>query len=418
MIVVPSYFIKRLALMIMLFMYASSTCRAYSVLTHLALIDVNWDKVLLPLLKEKFPESSDEALKEAHAYVYGGAVVPDIGYFPFGSKLFTNLIHYARSGDFVRAVLNDAQNLNEYAFSLGVLCHYYADVYGHPIGINVSVPVIYPRLERKFGDTVTFGEDHVSHLRTEFSFDILQTARGNYASTAYHDFIGFKVADTLLQKAFAETYGLDANELFGNFPKAVGRFRFTVMNLFPFFTKAAWAAKRNEIQKMHPTPTSRNFIYRMHQKNNRYKFGKDERPGFLARAFALFIYVIPKVGPLKVLKFKDPGPVAEMHFIASFDTVTRHYTQNAIGLHRHSVHLNNVDFDTGIRTSEGEYSLADKTYCDLLLQLKKKNFETVNPALRKNIILFYAGSQKTDLSKKRSKAMDALAQLKKENTSL
>jgi hypothetical protein len=411
------YFIKRLALSAMLFMHASLVCRAYSVLTHQALIDVNWDKVLLPLLKEKFPGSSNEALKEAHAYVYGGAVVPDMGYYPFGSKLFTNLIHYVRSGDFVKAVMNDAHNLNEYAFALGILCHYYADVYGHPIGINVSVPVIYPRLKRKFGDTVTFGEHHVSHLRTEFSFDILQTARGNYASTAYHDFIGFKVADTLLQKAFAETYGLDANELFGNFSKAVGRFRFTIMHLFPFFTKAAWAAQKNDIQKMHPTATSRNFIYRMHQKNNRYKFGKTERPGFFARAFGLFIYVIPKVGALKVLKFKDPGPVAEKNFIASFDTVAMHYAENIIALRKHPVQLNNVDFDTGIRTSEGEYSLADKTYCDLLLQLKTKNFETVNPTLKKNIISFYTGPQNTDPSKKRSRAMEALAQLKMANVS-
>lgn len=406
-----SYFIRQ-ALIVMLLIHASLVCRAYSVLTHQALIDVNWDKVLLPLLKEKFPGSSSEALKEAHAYVYGGAVVPDMGYYPFGSKLFTNLIHYVRSGDFVTAILNDAQNLNEYAFALGVLCHYYADVYGHRIGINVSVPEIYPKLKRKFGDTVTFDEHHISHLRTEFSFDVLQTAQGNYASTAYHDFIGFKVADTLLQKAFAETYGLDANALFGNFSKAVGRFRFTIMNLFPFLTKAAWAAKKNDIQKMHATATSRNFIYRMHQKNNRYKFGRDERPGFFARAFALFIYIIPKVGALKVLKFKDPGPVAEKNFIASFDTVAMHYAENVIALHKHTIPLYNVDFDTGMRTSEGEYSLADKTYCDLLLQLKKKNFETVNPALKKNIISFYAGPQQADPSGKRSKGMEALEELK------
>jgi hypothetical protein len=288
-------------------------------------------------------------------------------------------------------------------------------VYGHRIGINVSVPEIYPKLKRKFGDTVTFDEHHVSHLRTEFSFDVLQTARGNYASTAYHDFIGFKVADTLLQKAFAETYGLDANELFGNFSKAVGRFRFAIMNLFPFFTKAAWATKKDEIQKMQATATSRNFIYRMHQKNNRYKFGRNERPGFFAWTFSLFIYIIPKVGALKVLKFKDPGPVAEKNFIASFDTVAMHYSANVIALQKHSFPLNNVDFDTGKRTKKGEYSLADKTYCDLLLQLKRRNFETVNPALKKNIISFYAVPQTIEPSKKRSAAMNALAQLKMSN---
>jgi hypothetical protein len=184
------------------------------------------------------------------------------------------------------------------------------------------------------------------------------------------------------------------------------------MNLFPFFTRACWAAKKDEIQKMRATATSRNFIYRMHQKNNRYKFGRNERPGLFARTLAVLIYVIPKVGSLKVLKFKDPGPVAEKNFIASFDTVTMHYAENVIALHKHSVQLNNVDFDTGIRTSEGEYSLADKTYCDLLLHLKLKNFATVDPALKKNIISFFAVPQMTNPSKERSKAMDALAQLK------
>ena len=78
---------------ILFFLCTACTSNAYSILTHEALIDVNWEKVLLPLLKQKYPGSTDLELKEAHAYAYGGAVVPDMGYFPRGSKLFTNLIH-------------------------------------------------------------------------------------------------------------------------------------------------------------------------------------------------------------------------------------------------------------------------------------------------------------------------------------
>ena len=407
-------FIKKTSIIILLSVYVSLVCRAYSVLTHQAIIDVNWDKVLLPLLKQKFPDSSNDAFREAHAYVYGGAVVPDMGYYPFGSKLFTNLIHYVRSGDFVTTVLNEAKGLYEYAFALGMLCHWYADVYGHPIGINTSVPLIYPKLKLKFGDTVTFAENHVSHLRTEFSFDVLQTARGNYASTAYHDFIGFKVSEPLLQKAFKETYGLEVNELFGNLSKAVGRFRFTIMHLFPFMTKAAWAYKKGEIQKVQPTATSRNFIFRMHQKNSRHRFEKMERPGFFAHVLAVFIHIVPKWGLLKVIKFKDPGPEAEKKFIASFDTVTVHYAESIMLLHQHAVHALhpvNVDFDTGIKTKEGEYALADKAYCDLLIKLKQKHFETVSPSLKKNILSFYATAL-TDPPKRNSKMMQALAQLR------
>jgi hypothetical protein len=219
---------KGLLLTATLFLYNFSICDAYSVLTHEAIIDANWEKVLLVLLKKKYPDSSPEALKQAHAYAYGGAIVPDMGYYPFGSKVFTNLIHYVRSGDFVVALFKEAQNINEYAFALGVLCHYEADRYGHSLGINPAVPLVYPELQSKFGNMITYAEDHLSHIRTEFAFDVLQTARGNYASTAYHDFIGFQVARPVLERAFFQTYGLKVTELFGNFPRAIGTFRWLV----------------------------------------------------------------------------------------------------------------------------------------------------------------------------------------------
>ena len=78
-------------LIVLLFAYNSLPCKAFSVLTHEAIVDANWDKVILPLLKQKYPRASPDALKEAHAYVYGGALAPDMGYYPFSSKLFTNL---------------------------------------------------------------------------------------------------------------------------------------------------------------------------------------------------------------------------------------------------------------------------------------------------------------------------------------
>jgi len=245
---------------IAVFFFWCTTCtsHAYSILTHEALIDVNWEKVLLPLLKQKYPGSTEAELKEAHAYAYGGAVVPDMGYFPRGSKLFTNLIHYVRSGDFVKAVLNDAQNLNEYAFALGALCHYEADKYGHRIGINPGVPIVYPKLERKFGNAITYEQNPVAHVRIEFSFDVLQTARGNYATATYHDYIGFKVARPVLEKAFLETYGIDVNDLFRNhLTRTIGTFRWIVKDLFPIITRSAWASKKGEIKKRIPGACSR-----------------------------------------------------------------------------------------------------------------------------------------------------------------
>jgi hypothetical protein len=404
--------VKRICLIILLFVYASQPCKAYSVLTHEAIIDANWDRILLPLLNEKFPGSSAEAIKEAHAYAYGGAVVSDLGYYPFGSKLFTNLIHYVRSGDFIETLFKDAQNINEFAFATGVLCHYYADVYGHKLGINVSVPLIYPKMKRKYGDTVTFAENHISHVRTEFSFDVLQTARGNYASTAYHDFIGFQIAQSLLQRAFMETYGLDVNELFGNFPRAVARFRWTVINLLPFFTKAAWANKKGDIRKLEPTATSRSFIYRMRRKNYSHQFGEKEQPKFFAHVVSLLIQVMPKVGPLRVLNFESPTPEAEKLFVSSFDVASTFYGRDITAFKKNNAQLTNMDFDTGIKTSEGEYVLADETYCKLVVSLKEKNFTTVTPSLKQNILSFYDERRGVMQAGQQSKAADAIEELR------
>jgi len=278
------------------------------------------------------------------------------------------------------------------------------------LGINVSVPLIYRKMKRKYGDTVTFAENHISHVRTEFSFDVLQTARGNYASTAYHDFIGFQIAQSLLQRAFMETYGLDVNELFGNFPRAVARFRWAVVNLLPFFTRAAWVNQKSDIRKLQPTATSRSFIYRMQRKNYSHQFGEREQPKFFAHVVSLLIQVMPKVGPLRVLNFEPPTPQAEKLFVSSFDVTSAIYASQLNDLKKTNLVLRNVDFDTGVKTSEGEYPLADDTYSRLLISLKEKNFTTVTPSLKQNILSFYSDRGRATGQEK--KAADAIAELR------
>ncbi len=194
-------------IMVTILLLSSQSSRAYSILAHEALIDASWAKSIQPLLKLKYPHATEQQLKEAHAYAYGGSIAPDIGYFPFGRPLFTDLVHYVRSGDFVNALLDDAQDINEYAFALGFLCHYMADKYGHSLATNRCVPMVYPKERKKYGNIVTYEEDHISHKRMEFGFDVLQTVEGDYASIAYHDFIGFQVSRPLLERALAKFMG-------------------------------------------------------------------------------------------------------------------------------------------------------------------------------------------------------------------
>jgi hypothetical protein len=364
---------------------------AFGVLSHEAVVDACWDNSILPLLKEKYPASTAAEQKKAHAYAYGGAVAPDMGYYPFGSTLFTNLVHYVRCGDMVNALLKDATNINEYAFALGFLSHYEADNYGHPMATNRSVPLLYPKLAKKYGSVITFADDKIAHMRMEFGFDVLEVAKGNYASQAYRDFIGFEVDTAVLSKAFFETYGLTMADVFNNhFNMAVETFRWIVANIFPTITKAAWSAKKKSIETKNNGATSKHFKYKMRRKEYDKQFGKGyKRPGFSAKLLSFFFRALPKVGPLRALRFRAPTPEAEKLFVQSFDTTLLHYAFNLKRLASENIHPADMDYDTGKPTTDCEYSLADETYADWLLKLEANKFTAVTNNIKSNIINYF-----------------------------
>ncbi len=335
------------------------------------------------------------------------------------SVLFTDLVHYVRSGDYITALLDEAQNANEFAFALGGLCHYYADVYGHQLGVNPSVPVVYPKVQKKFGNLVTYEQDPTAHARVEFAFDVVQTARGNYASLAYHDFIGFKVADSLMDRAFFKTYSFHLKDLFTNFSRAVRTFRWTVKSFIPEITKAAWAIKKSEISKNGNGITARQFKYKMSKATYNKEFGRDrDKPKFFANLIANIIRLLPKIGPLKKFKIKAPGPVAEKYYIQSFDSVLLHYTNAISGLSNSKFHLVNKDFDTGFNTSFGEYGLTDKAYKNLLVKLQDNKFDSLTTSLKQNIIDFFSkpGAIQSIKETDNQKFVEAFNELKKANS--
>ncbi len=369
----------------------TSSTKAYSVLTHEAIIDASWQKHILPLLKSKYPLATNEDLKKAHAYAYGGCLLADMGYYPFGSVYFTNLLHYARSGDFVEALLSEAQNLDEYAFALGALCHYMADKYGHSIAVNHVVPIVYPKVGYKFGPVVTFEEDHAAHSKVELSFDVLQMAKGNYASQDYHDLIGFEVSRPVLERAFLKTYGQDINTVFGDLTLAIGTFRWSVKSLLPVAVRTAWVIKKQDIKKQNPSANAHSFHYKMSKKQFYKEFGQArQKPGFKAVVLSFFIRIIPKVGPFRPLKFRDVGPEGEKLFIKSFDTTLVHYDNALTKLRDGKVTLGDIDYDTGNPTIIEEYGLTDKTYGDLMDKLVETKFNNLTAPLKQNILAFYS----------------------------
>ncbi|HXG65949.1 MAG TPA: zinc dependent phospholipase C family protein [Blastocatellia bacterium] len=362
----------------------------YSVLTHQAIIDSTWEDAIKPLLLKRFPGATQEQLREARAHAYGGAIIQDMGYYPFGSRFFTDLVHYVRSGDFIEALIAESSDLNEYAFALGALAHYAADNNGHPVGVNRAVPLLYPKLRARYGSEVTYGEHPSSHIKTEFGFDVIQVAKGRYAPEAYHDFIGFKVSEDVLERAFAKTYSIELKDVFQSLDLAIGTYRRAVSGLLPELTRVAWELKRDEIEKSSPGITRDKFLYNLSRAEYEKEWGTEyEKPGFCAKVTAWFLRIIPKVGPFKALAFRPLTPEAERLMMASFNETVDHYRSLLAGLRDGKLDLQNRDFDTGRPTRAGEYRLADEAYAELLEKLARRNFENVGAELRENILTFY-----------------------------
>lgn len=368
----------------------SQASYGFAILSHQAIIDATWDKSIKPLLLKRYPNATAEQLREAHAYAYGGSIIQDMGYYPFSSKFFSDLTHYVRSGDFVEALLAEAQDINEYAFALGALSHYAADNNGHPAGTNQVVPLIYPELKAKYGPDVTYEENPSAHLKTEFSFDVLQVARGNYAPEAYHDFIGFKVSKPVLERAFLKTYGLEIDDIFTSFDLAIGTYRRTVSVIIPEMTRVAWEMKKDELEKRTPGITRDKFIFALTREAYDKEWGQEyEKPGFFAKTFALFFRVLPKVGPLKPLAFKAPTPEAERIFLKSFEQILDQYNGFLAEARGGRLALSNRNNDTGKVVRAGDYRKADETYEKLLEKLAGRDFDKLTPELQANILAYY-----------------------------
>ncbi len=394
-----------------------SLTSAYSVLSHQAIIDAAWENEIKPALLKKFPNATGDELSAAQAYAYGGAIIQDLGYYPYGSHFFSDLTHYVRSGDFILALLHDANDIYEYGFALGAMAHYAADNNGHRIGTNRAVPLLYPKLKKKYGDSVTYEQDKLAHAKTEFGFDVLEVARERYAPESYHDYIGFEVAQGLLERAFRETYGLELKSVLVNEEKALTSYRRAVSKLLPKATRIAWHLKKDEIKDDLPGMTKRQFLYNLKRSNFEKEWGKDYKKPSAGEKFLAFIYLlIPKWGPLRVLQFRTPTPETERLFEASFNETLDLYRQLLRQQRDGIVALANDNFDVGSDTGPGKYRLNDSAHAELVSRLADQKFANVSPALLDELEQFYSDPSLPYANKKDHKAQArlqaALEQLK------
>jgi len=392
-----------------LLLLSATELRAYSVLSHQAIIDAAWEEDLKPALLARFPNATPDELGAAQAYAYGGAIIQDLGYYPYGSHFFSDLTHYVRSGDFIMVLLHDANDIYEYGFALGAMAHYAADNNGHRIGTNRAVPVLYPKLKKKYGDSVTYEQDKLAHVKTEFGFDVLEVAKERYAPDSYHDFIGFEVAQGLLERAFRETYGLELKSVLLDEDKTLTSYRHAVSKLLPKATRIAWHLKKDEIMDDIPGMTKRRFLYNLKRSNFEKEWGKDyKKPSPGEKSLAFLYLLLPKWGPLKVLQFRTPTPETERFFEASFNQTLDHYRQLLREQRNGNVKLPNDNFDVGADTGPGQYKMNDGAHAELMSRLANQKFAGVSPELLAELKSFYSDPNLPYVNKKDRKAQARL----------
>ena len=412
---------------------------AYSVLTHEQLIDLTWNSSIVPLLLSRYPTLTPAEIEHARAYAYGGCVIQDIGYYPLGDAFFSDLTHYVRSGDFVVNLFRNAGNADELAFAIGALSHYIGDSIGHSTATNLAVPIEFPRLGEKYGKSVNYAEGEHQHVQTEFAFDIDEIAHQRFAPVHYLRHVGLEVPTKQLSLAFYQTYGLREDFSTTRHQRVnVNAYRFAVHRFIPRIAYADTLLHRHH-EPAEPGPNDPAYadlqkltaeIAAVAAASNWDAYRK--HAGIGTYTLAGLLYVVPKVGPLKLAAVKGPTPQTEADYIHSIilstdalnlalhrftpppatnataasaaaadsakspapsDTVPAKLGSSQ-AVPRQSADpnhpLTNRDLDTGVPVRPAGYRLTDATYATLLHRLAATPTVAVPPGIKDDILAYYA----------------------------
>jgi hypothetical protein len=392
---------------------------AYSVQTHEALIDLAWKQSIAPLLRARFPKITPAQLEEAHSYAYGGSVIQDIGYYPFGNHFFSDLTHYVRSGDFVDALLRDAKTPDELAFAVGALAHYMGDSIGHAEATNPSVAEQFPKLQQKFGPSVSYEDSPRKHVRTEFAFDVDRISKQQMAPRAYLDHVGLNVSTDLLARAFYETYGLELNKTLTVERTTVFGYRFSVRRFLPNIAYAETLLHRHSFPDDPQTNDLKVLQADLKQasEDNGWEAYR-HKPNAGTYLLAGTIFVLPKVGVLSELSIKGPDQDAQSRYLKSVNDTIKALRAALLNLRTpppatgpkpvRQVDFANRDLDTGQRARPGAYRLTDETYAKLVARLTADPKLEIPSGLKEDVLEYYADPNAPLATKKKPAKWEAL----------
>jgi hypothetical protein len=376
---------------------------AYSVLTHQELIDLSWESTIVPILRDHFPAITADELKSAHAYAYGGCVIQDLGYYPFGNELFSDLTHYVRTGDFVKSLFRNAHTPDELAFAIGALSHYIGDSIGHSMVVNRAVAMYFPKLRAKYGPSVNYTQDPHAHVQAEFAFEISQISKRRAPPAAYLQSIGLKVPVPHLAAAFYETYGLQIGQVEAHNRKALQTYRFGARTFVPDVAYAEAVLHHRSSPADADNPVEDSYKQRIAElsREDSWDRYRRKRAPFSIYVLAGVVVVSPKFGPLKMLSIKGPNTDTELLYVESVMFSSEGLAIRARQLaktagvvdkdgNESSAIIPDRDLDTGARVKPGGYPLTDKTYERLLEELVKTPDRPIPAELKQNIFWYYA----------------------------
>ena len=423
-----------LSAVLIICLYAAPPAGGYSLLTHEQLIDLTWDASIVPLLKSRYPTLTDAQLEHARAYAYGGCVIQDIGYYPYGDPFFSNLTHYVRSGDFVVNLFRNAGNADELAFAVGALSHFIGDNIGHSEATNHAVPVEFPKLEKKYGKTVNYAQGESEHVRTEYAYDINEIAHLRFAPVRYLKHVGLEVPQRQLELAFYQTYGLAEDFSQGKGKRVnVKGYRFAVRSFIPEVSYAVTLLKRKKEPPVVDSPELKRLVAELAAVDAKANWQQYRaKPGIGTYSLAGLIWIFPKVGPIKFVSVKGPTVDTDLAYTRSvlrstdlLNFTLRRFTpppattagaKEAAAMDVHSEPppsdpltpkagaeqvvvrgapdprhpLQNRDLDTGLPVKPAGYPLTDVTYCKLVHTLVAKPTQAIPPGIKEDILAYYA----------------------------
>jgi hypothetical protein len=271
-------------------------------------------------------------------------------------------------------------------------------------------------------------------VQTEFAFDIDEIAHYRMAPLQFMRHVGLGVPERQIALAYYQTYGLSENFGWRRARRVnAGAYRFAVRTFIPRIAYALTILHRKH-EPADPNTTEALEIEKevatVAQDNNWQAYRRNA--GIGTYTLAGLIFILPKIGPLKLVDIKGPTVSTEVDYMHSLSLSTAELrrrlarftppsktgpattlaaaedpksriaaahaqdsdsgspTDAASPSPKARHPLPNRDLDTGLVVQPGGYSLTDRTFAWLLHRLTQQPTKAIPPGIKEEIQAYYA----------------------------